>query len=101
MNLKIESKRGVLQDLQTAYLSFVTPSTKQIMQGSTFMASFSTSHGTFSTNTRENRVEKYLGANSCRVVVWAKSNVRSLVELVNGLASRCLSMILQRWKFRW
>jgi len=77
MNLEAESKQKMLQDLQTAYLSFVTPSIKQITQGSTFMASFSTSHGTFSTNTRIKRVEKYLGANSCRVVVvWAKSFFR-------------------------
>jgi len=79
------------------------------------MASFSTSHGTFSTNTRTKRVEKYLGASSCNVVV--ECTIMS-VFFVSGsqfwqngddddedddgdddddeLASRCLFMILQR-----
>ena len=47
----------------SSYLSFVTPLMKHITQGSTLMLSFSTSHGTFSTNTLRNLVGKYLGAN--------------------------------------
>ena len=42
--------------------SFDTPSMKHTTQGSTLIISFSTSHGTFSTNTRINRVAKYFGA---------------------------------------
>jgi hypothetical protein len=45
-----------------SHRSFVTPFTKQITQGSTLIESFSTSHGVFSTNTRQKRVEKYFGA---------------------------------------
>jgi hypothetical protein len=48
---------------KTTYLSFVTPSTKQMTQGNTLMDNFSTSQGMFSTNTRKKRVLKYLGAN--------------------------------------
>jgi hypothetical protein len=47
---------------KNAYLSFVTPSIKTITHGRTLMPNFSTSQGTFSTNTRRNRVSKYLGA---------------------------------------
>ena len=43
-------------------LSADTPPTKHMTQGKTRTPSFSTNHGTFSTNTRMKSVEKYLGA---------------------------------------
>jgi hypothetical protein len=48
----------------------VTPFTKQITQGSTLIESFSTSHGVFSTNTRQKRVAKYLGASFLMINVF-------------------------------
>jgi hypothetical protein len=49
---------------ESAHLSVDTPPTKHMTQGKTRMSSLSTNHGTFSTKTRMNSVEKYFGANA-------------------------------------
>lgn len=64
------------QNLIMVDLSLDTPSMKHITQGRILIPSFSTSQGTFSTNTRKNRVVKYFGANFCSRTFRQKTTAR-------------------------
>jgi hypothetical protein len=79
--------------------SLDTPSIKHTTHGNTLIISFSTSHGTFSTNTRINRVAKYFGASFWIYIPFIRHNSMKRAEIVR--TARCLSMISHRLKFLW
>lgn len=66
------------------HFSLDMPLTKHITQGRTLIPSFSTNHGTFSTNTRAKRVEKYFAASFWKLnsSEWIKvRNSRVLLDV--------------------